>query len=88
MTVNKGYYQEQKPKPEDLIMSELQTVRKLAFYFYGRAKGAVEVDDLLQVGYIGLIDASQKYVKKPGVTFSSYAKIRIRGSIVDHLRRS
>ena len=88
MTVNKGYYQEQKPKQEDLIMSELQTVRKLAFYFYGRAKGAVEVDDLLQVGYIGLIDASQKYVKKPGVTFSSYAKIRIRGSIVDHLRRS
>ena len=88
MTVSKGYYQEQKPNPEDLIMSELQTVRKLAFYFYGRAKGAVEVDDLLQVGYIGLIDASQKYVKKPGVTFSSYAKIRIRGSIVDHLRSS
>ncbi len=88
MTISKSYYQEQKPDPEDLIMSEVQTVRKLAFYFYGRAQGAVEIDDLLQVGYIGLIDASRKYVKKPGVTFSSYAKIRIRGSIVDHLRRS
>ena len=88
MTVNTGHYQEQKPRPEDLIASELQTVRRIAYYFYGRVKGAVEVDDLVQVGYIGLIDASQKYVKKPGVTFSSYAKIRIRGSIVDHLRRS
>ena len=88
MTVNTGHYQEQKPRLEDLIASELQTVRRIAYYFYGRVKGAVEVDDLVQVGYIGLIDASQKYVKKPGVTFSSYAKIRIRGSIVDHLRRS
>lgn len=88
MTIRGSYYQEQKLNPEDLVMSEVQTVRKLAFYFYGRAKGAVEIDDLLQVGYMGLIDASRKYVKKPGVTFSSYAKIRIRGSIVDHLRRT
>ena len=59
MTVNTGHYQEQKPRPEDLIASELQTVRRIAYYFYGRVKGAVEVDDLVQVGYIGLIDASQ-----------------------------
>ena len=88
MTLNRGYYPEQKPKPEDLISSELQTVRKIAYYFHGRVKGAVEADDLIQVGYLGLIDASQKYVKKPGVTFTSYAKIRIRGAIVDYLRRS
>ena len=88
MTLNRGYYPEQKPKPEDLISSELHTVRKIAYYFPGRVKGAVEADDLIQVGYLGLIDASQKYVKKPGVTFTSYAKIRIRGAIVDYLRRS
>ncbi len=79
-------YAEQKPSPETLIEGELQTVRRIAFYFHGRVKGAVEVDDLIQIGYLGLIDASQKYVKKPGVSFSSYAKLRIRGAIVDFLR--
>ena len=84
----RGQYSEQNPKPEVLIEAELQTVRRIAFYFHGRVKGAVEVDDLIQIGYLGLIDASQKYVKKAGVTFSSYAKIRIRGAIVDYLRRN
>jgi RNA polymerase sigma factor FliA len=84
----RGQYSEQNPKPEVLIEAELQTVRRIAFYFHGRVKGAVEVDDLVQIGYLGLIDASQRYVKKAGVTFSSYAKIRIRGAIVDYLRRN
>ncbi|WP_298676224.1 sigma-70 family RNA polymerase sigma factor [uncultured Lentibacter sp.] len=86
--VSRGQYSEQNPSSEELIEAELQTVRRIAFYFYGRVKGAVEVDDLVQVGYLGLIDASQKYVKKSGVTFGSYAKIRIRGAIVDFLRRN
>jgi RNA polymerase sigma factor for flagellar operon FliA len=84
----RGKYPEQNPSPEDLINGELNAVRRIAFYFHGRVKGAVEVEDLIQVGYLGLIDASQKYVKKEGVTFSSYAKIRIRGAIVDYLRQN
>ena len=55
----RGQYSEQNPKPEVLIEAELQTVRRIAFYFHGRVKGAVEVDDLVQVGYLGLIAASQ-----------------------------
>ena len=46
----RGQYSEQNPKPEVLIEAELQTVRRIAFYFHGRVKGAVEVDDLVQVG--------------------------------------
>ena len=84
----RNQYPEQDPSPERLIEGELDTVRRIAFYFHGRVKGAVEVDDLIQNGYLGLIDASQKYVKKPGVSFSSYAKVRIRGAIVDYLRRN
>jgi RNA polymerase sigma factor FliA len=82
----RNHYAEQNPTAESLIEGEVQTVRRIAFYFHGRVKGAVEVDDLIQIGYLGLIDASQKYVKKPGVSFSSYAKVRIRGAIVDYLR--
>ncbi|MEZ7812717.1 MAG: FliA/WhiG family RNA polymerase sigma factor [Paracoccaceae bacterium] len=81
-------YAEQVQRPEDLIAEHMQLVRKLAFYFHSRVRGAVEVEDLIQIGYIGLIDASKKYERHEGVTFSSYASIRIRGAILDHLRRS
>ena len=84
----RGQYPEQNPSAEDLIAGEMKSVRRIAYYFHGRVKGAVEVEDLVQVGYLGLIDASKKYVKKEGVNFSSYAKIRIRGAIVDHLRQN
>ena len=88
MTVMQSKYAEQVQRPEDLITANMQLVRKLAFYFHSRVRGAVEVDDLIQIGYMGLIDASQKYERHEGVTFTAYASIRIRGAILDHLRRS
>ena len=88
MTVMQSKYAEQEHRPEDLITANMQLVRKLAFYFHSRVRGAVEVEDLIQIGYMGLIDASQKYERQEGVTFTSYASIRIRGAILDHLRRS
>ena len=87
MTVMQSKYAEQVQRPEDLITANMQLVRKLAFYFHSRVRGAVEVDDLIQIGYMGLIDASQKYERHEGVTFTAYASIRIRGAILDHLRR-
>jgi len=48
----------------------------------------VEIEDLIQAGFLGLIDASQRYSPREGVNFAAYAAIRIRGSIVDHLRRN
>lgn len=81
-------YPEQSPTPYDLIDGQMEQVRKLAYYYHSRVRGAVEVEDLVQVGYVGLLDAAQKYVRKEGVSFASYAGIRIRGAIVDHLRRA
>lgn len=81
-------YPEQNPSPNDLIEGQMEKVRKLAYYYHSRVRGAVEVEDLVQVGYVGLLDAAQKYVRKEGVTFAAYAAIRIRGAIVDHLRRA
>jgi len=43
---------------------------------------------LMQIGYFGLVTAAQKYSPKEGATFASYAVLRIRGAIVDHLRKS
>jgi RNA polymerase sigma factor for flagellar operon FliA len=63
-------------------------VRRIAHHVHGRVRGAVEVEELIQVGYLGLVEASQKYERREGVSFDAYAGIRIRGAIVDYLRRN
>ena len=55
---------------------------------HGRVRAAIEIEDLMQIGYYGLVTAAQKYSPKEGATFISYAVLRIRGAIVDHLRKS
>ena len=55
---------------------------------HGRVRSAIEIEDLMQIGYFGLVTAAQKYSPKEGATFASYAVLRIRGAIVDHLRKS
>ena len=84
----RAQYPEQRPAPHDLITSQMEQVRKIAYYFHGRVRGAVEVEDLIQAGYVGLVDAAQKYERKEGASFAAYAGIRIRGAIADHLRRA
>lgn len=84
----RSQYPEQRPEPHDLITSQMKQVRKIAYYFHGRVRGAVEVEDLIQAGYVGLVDAAQKYKRKENVNFAAYAGIKIRGAILDYLRRA
>lgn len=81
-------YPEQQLSPEKLVEQHMPLVQRLAWHFQGRVGRFVEIEDLLQAGYLGLVDASQRYSVREGVTFSSYAAIRIRGSIIDLLRRN
>ena len=81
-------YQEQRLSPTRLVEEQMPLVQRLAWHFHGRVGRFVEVDDLLQAGYLGLVDASQRYSVCDGVNFAAYAAIRIRGSIIDHLRRN
>ena len=85
MIVTKGYA-EQQISPDKLVAENMHIVRKIAWHMFGRVGRIVEIDDLLQVGYMGLIDASRRYQPKAGASFASYAAIRVRGSIVDFLR--
>lgn len=87
MICPKGY-DEQSPKADKLVEENRQMVKHLAWHFQGRAGRFVELDDLMQAGYLGLVDASQKYSARDGVTFATYAAIRVRGSIIDSLRRN
>ncbi len=62
-------------------------VKRIAHHMMARMPSSVQVDDLVQAGMIGLLEASQKYDGSKGASFETYAGIRIRGSIVDEMRR-
>lgn len=81
-------YNEQKHDPAKLVEEHMALVQRLAWHFQGRVGRFVEIEDLLQAGYLGLIKASQRYSVREGVTFAAYAAIRIRGAIIDLLRRN
>ena len=81
-------YSETTKDINSLIEKNMGLVRKIAWHMHGRVKSAVEIEDLIQIGMYGLVTAAQNYVVKEGVSFASYAGIRIRGEIVDHLRRN
>ena len=46
---------------------------------HGRVRASIEIEDLMQIGYFGLVTAAQKYSLKEA-TFASYAVLRIRGA--------
>jgi RNA polymerase sigma factor for flagellar operon FliA len=62
-------------------------VKRIAYHMMMRMPASVQVDDLIQAGMIGLIEAAQKYDSSKGASFETYAGIRIRGAIVDEMRR-
>jgi RNA polymerase sigma factor for flagellar operon FliA len=74
--------------PSDLINDNLEIVKKIAFYYRGRVGKILDVDDLLQLGMLGLVEAAHNYSPKENVPFAAYATLRIKGSIVDYLRKS
>lgn len=82
------YPEQDGPTPERLVATHMDLVRKIAWHLHGRVGRMAEIDDMLQVGYMGLVDASKRYTPRQGASFAAYAAIRIRGSIIDYLRAS
>jgi len=62
-------------------------VKRIAHHMMMRMPASVQVEDLIQAGMIGLLEAAQKYDASRGASFETYAGIRIRGAIVDEMRR-
>ena len=76
------------PNIEDLIKNNFQLVKKIAWHLHGRVQSIIDVEDLIQIGMIGLISAAQNYTPVKDASFSSYASLRIRGEILDYLRKN
>ncbi len=69
------------------IEAFLPLVKRIAYHLKGRLPDSVMVDDLIQSGIIGLIEASQKFDAGQGASFETYAGIRIRGAMLDEIRK-
>lgn len=73
---------------DDLVIQHVPLVKRIAFHLMGRLPDSVLVDDLIQAGMIGLLEAVKNYDMSQGASFDTYAGIRIRGSMLDEVRRS
>jgi RNA polymerase sigma factor for flagellar operon FliA len=70
----------------ELLIQHAPLVKKLAHMMRARLPPSVEVDDLIQAGMIGLLDAASRYEEVHGAQFETYAMQRIRGAMLDELR--
>jgi RNA polymerase sigma factor (sigma-70 family) len=74
------------PAENDAVTENLPLVRFIAARIAATIPASVELDDLVQTGTLGLIDAVRRYDPSKGIPFTAYARYRIRGAILDALR--
>ena len=81
-------YPDEQITADELVERNANLVHRIAYHLSARLPASVLVDDLIQAGMIGLLDASQLYDASQGAAFETYATIRIRGAMLDELRRN
>jgi len=73
---------------DEMVMQHAPLVKRIAYHLLNRLPDSVQVDDLIQAGMLGLLEAIKQYDPTQGASFDTYAGIRIRGSMIDEIRRS
>lgn len=81
------YRSAQRSVDTEVVTRHAELVRRIAHHLAARLPASVEVDDLVQAGMIGLIEAARHYDASQGAAFETYASIRIRGAMIDEIRR-
>lgn len=81
------YGRTQQPQRNLDLEEHALLVKRIAQHMIVRMPASVQLDDLIQAGMIGLLEAAQKFDGSKGASFETYAGIRIRGAIVDEMRR-
>lgn len=72
---------------EALVARHAELVKRIAYHLAGRLPPQVEVEDLVQAGMLGLLEAAAHFTPDRGASFETYAGIRIRGAMLDALRK-
>lgn len=72
---------------EQMVRDNCELVRRIAYHLIARLPEHTEVEDLIQSGMIGLLEAARNYDPSRGASFATFAGIRIRGAMIDEVRR-
>ena len=71
-----------------LVRANLGLVRRIAWHVHGSAGGLLDIDDLVQIGLIALVEAGRTTTETNEAAFAAYARTRVRGAMIDELRRA
>jgi RNA polymerase sigma factor FliA len=77
----------QEQNQDELVRKHAPLVKRIAYHLMSRLPPTVQIDDLIQSGMIGLLEAARNYDASQGASFETYAGIRIRGSMLDEIRK-
>ena len=80
-------YQQNRPQGEELVLGHLGLVKRVALHLKARVPAYMELDELIQVGMMGLLEASRVFDPSKGVDFENFAHSRVRGAMLDEVRR-
>ncbi|RZV49867.1 MAG: sigma-70 family RNA polymerase sigma factor, partial [Pseudomonadales bacterium] len=81
------YAEQQAPSADKLLELHAPLVKRIAHHLLARLPESVQVDDLIQAGLEGLLEAANNFSPGKGASFETYAGIRIRGAMLDEMRR-
>lgn len=73
---------------ETQVIQHMGLVKRIAYHLLNKLPDSVLVDDLIQAGALGLVEAIKHYDAGQGASFETYAGIRIRGAMLDEVRRA
>lgn len=75
-------------RPKVAVEAYIPLVKRIALHMHGRLPRSVPLDDIMQAGLEGLLQAAGKYDPNGDASFETFAGIRIRGAIIDEVRRN
>lgn len=78
----------QRSEADALVTRYAPLVKRIAYHLMGRLPPCIQMDDIIQAGMIGLLEAARNYDEGQGASFETYAGIRIRGSMLDEIRKN
>ncbi|GAB3789615.1 RNA polymerase sigma factor FliA [Dyella agri] len=88
MSAASEYLQLSRESADELVRRHAPLVRRIAYHLMGRLPASVDVGDLIQAGMIGLLEAARHFAHDKGASFETFAGIRIRGAMLDELRKA
>ncbi len=88
MNMAAAYAAQGMPSADERLLQHAPLVKRIAHHLMARLPDSIQLDDLLQAGMIGLLEAVRNFDESQGASFETYAGIRIRGAMLDEVRRN